>query len=307
MANFDIPFATSAARRSPTNDEKANGFPCGGADQTLFNGLFHRLEAELGNVITYAGLTPSDADFSQVRKAIVALIEAATGGGETENYLLLNQATARLPIYPEVQSADGRINFTQPAAGTVRMPGGVNLLHRGISVVTTSQTDFETLASRVYHLRWSPQNGFQLKLLTDPTYNPNSYPETHAEFDSTFDDVLLARVVTNSGNVATVTSLANKHDLRASGELDTAMTNAEFDNDVLPSQISKFRTISLNWARSPQAYMTAANDIRADHREATGAGFFGEFSIGVRTESRYAIAVWGQGDIDIRMGWAART
>lgn len=210
MANFEVPFSNTGPRRSPTADEKANGFPCGAADQTLFNGMFHRLEAELGNLISFAGLTPTDADFTQVRKAVEALISAATGGGATADYVLLSQVMSRMPLFPEVQSTDGRINLTAPATGTVRVPGGVNILHRGLNLVTTVQTDFATVVSRTYHVRWNPTDGLSLKWLGDAGYNPGGLAEDNVAFDSTFDDMLIARVVTNSSNIATFTLLANK-------------------------------------------------------------------------------------------------
>jgi len=123
--------------------------------------------------------------------------------------LLMSQAMARLPIYPEIVSTDGRINLTAPVTGTVRVPGGVNLLHRGINLVTTAETDFNTIASRTYHLRWNPTDGFVLKYLLDGVYNPTTLAETDPTFDSTFDDMLVARIITNASNVATITSLAN--------------------------------------------------------------------------------------------------
>lgn len=222
MANFATPFASSGPRRNPTSDERANGFPCGPADQTLFNGLFHRIESELANVITAAGLTPTDASFNQVQQAIAALIDAATGSGETENYLLMSQAIARLPIMPEVLSADGRINITSPANGTVRLPGGVNFLHRGINTQVTNQADFPTVSNRTYHLRWNPTDGFALKNVGDSGYNPDGLDETDAVFDTTYDDMLVARVVTNSVNAPTITKLANKTRLTFSGVKDGA-------------------------------------------------------------------------------------
>ena len=208
MANFSTPFGNNSGRRLPTADEKVNGFPCGPADQTLFNGLFHRLESELGNLITHAGLTGSDADYSQVRKAIEALISAATGGGDVSNYLLMTQARTRLPIYPEVVSTDGKINISAPATGTVRVPGNVDLVHRGIFTVTSAETDFTTQANKTYHVRWNPTDGFTLNDLSSATYNPSAAAETSTVFDSTFDDMLLSRVVTNSSNVATFTKLS---------------------------------------------------------------------------------------------------
>lgn len=77
MADFSTPFANIATRRSPTASEANNGMPCGPADKELFDGMFHRLEAELGHLISHAGLTGSDSDFEQVRKAVDALISTA--------------------------------------------------------------------------------------------------------------------------------------------------------------------------------------------------------------------------------------
>src|SRR5690606_7581460 len=48
-----------------------------------------------------------------------------------------------------------------------------------------------------------------LKYLLDGAYNPTTLAETDPVFDSTFDDMLVARIVTNASNVATITSLAN--------------------------------------------------------------------------------------------------
>lgn len=251
MANFATPFANSGPRRSPTSDERANGFPCGPADQALFNGLFHRIEAELGEVITFAGLTPTDAQYNQVRLAIQAMIAAATGGGEPEDYVLLNQLTSRLPFYPDMQTADGRMNITSPANGTIRIPGGITFLHRGVSPVVTVETDFNTVASRTYHLRWNPTDGFALKWTGDAGYNPTALAEDNAAFDSTYDDMLVGRIITNSSNVPTITALANK------SELLTTLTKTTYET-VAGSGAGGGRgpntapTHNINWARSPR-------------------------------------------------------
>lgn len=256
MANFG--FSLTGPRRNPTADERANGFPCGAADQLLFNGLQHRLEAELGHLLTYAGLTPTDTDFTQVRQAVQALIDAATGGGETENYLLLSQAASRLPIFPAIETADGRINITVPGGGVIRVPGGVTISHRGISPYVTAQTDFNTVASRTSHLRWTPTGGFVLKNLADNAYNPDAVAETDRRFDSTYDDMLVARIVTNAGNVATITPLANKdrfildQNSSGAGEIVTGPGPSSGLDDTKYTGV-----FSLNWARTPAIQYTA--------------------------------------------------
>lgn len=249
MADFSTPFALNGGRRLPTSDERAQGFPCGPADQTLFNGLFNRIEAELGAVISYAGLTPTDSQFNQLRQAISAMINSATGGGETDDYLLKSQATSLFPFFPEVQSNGGVINVTSPGVGTVRLPGGVNFVHRGIDVITTAETDFATTMSRTYHLRWDPVNGFRLLDLLNATYNPSGLPEDDAAFDTTYDDMLIARVISNSSNVVSITNLVNKSKLSVNQVIvgtDPLLVNQNGSNHKIE--------FFYNWARRPSVY-----------------------------------------------------
>lgn len=258
MADFTKPFAEDGLKQMPTQAEREQGFLCGPAKRELFNALFYRIEAELGDLIDYAGLTGDDNDLTQVRQAVLALISAATGGNPA-GYILMTQATARLPIYPEVLNVDGRIVVTAPATGTVRVPGGVNFLHRGIDVITTSQTDLVTAASKTYHLRWNKTDGFALKDTTGGSaYNPASANEADAMFDSTFDDMLIARIVTNASNVATITNLANKHDLSVMVNVTgTSLTYADANySSVLLDH-------TYNWARTPKnASITPLRHLR---------------------------------------------
>ena len=53
-------------------------------------------------------------------------------------------------------------------------------------------------------------SGFALKDLGDVAYNPAALAEDNPAFDSTYDDMLVARIVTDASNVATITNLANK-------------------------------------------------------------------------------------------------
>lgn len=249
---FDPPFAHEGELRDPTPQEVAGGFPCGPADQALFNGLFNRLEGNIGEVIKHAGVVPSAAKMG-LREAIEALIAAATGGGDTSQFLLISQARARLPIFPEVLNADGRISVVSPGEGVVRLAGGVDFIHRGIFPLTTAQTNFITNPSKTYHLRWSPAGGFELKDLSAGAYNPTLAAETDAKFDSTYDDMLVARVITNSSNVPSITQLANKARLT---DRKLESTNAGITNNGAPAW-SYFRTFNTtqNWARTPSLVM----------------------------------------------------
>ncbi len=243
---------------------------------------------------------------TQLLQAIQFLIDAATGGGATENYLLMTQARARLPIFPEISTSDGTMTLTAPTTGTIRVPGGVTFMHRGIFPVTTTQTDFATEASNTYHVRWNTTDGLVIKRLSDTTYNPSSLSETNASFDSRYDDMLIARVITNSSNVATITNLINKQDIRAAGEEFApkgSLGDYAYQDGVRPSQISQYTAVNINFARTPVAVMTAANDMAIN----IVGDLVKELNIGVRALNRYQVAVWGQGDYDMWIGWAARS
>jgi hypothetical protein len=207
-------------------------------------------QREIMAVIAAGGITPSDADLTQLLQAIQQLISAATGGGDTSNFVLMPQARARLPIFPEVLRSDGMIPVISPSTGQVRVPAGVDFLHRGIFTVTTVQTDFATAASKIYHLRWAPTGGFVLKDLADPAYNPGALVETSAVFDSTYDDMLVARVVTSAGNAPTVTNLINKDRLSSLILQNQTITRV---CTSIGHWVAAFSPIAINWARTPQA------------------------------------------------------
>jgi hypothetical protein len=232
---------------------------------------------EIMAVIDAAGIDPSDADLTQLLQAINQLISAATGGAGDPNYVLMTQARVRLPIFPEVLTSDGRIPVVSPSSGQVRLPAGYNLLHRGIFVVTTTLLDFVTSANKTYHLRWSPNNGFQLKDLADVAYNPAGLSEENAIFDSGFDDVLIARAVSNAGNNVAVLNLANKDRLSLSNTIGINAT-------VRPG--SDVTGIELNLARTPRAAIQALDDVR----DSNSGGE--EVDHGVRPASRYGLSAW---------------
>lgn len=279
MSAFDPPFATNGERRAPTPTEKSLGFPCGPASQALMNFLVNRLEGQVDNIADQAGITANaEDDLTVLFRAVDALIAAAVGTEDTAQYVLFTQARARLPIFPDVQNAAGTIVVTAPSTGTVRVPAGVNFLHRGIFLVTTSQTDFPTDPSKTYHLRWNPTDGFVLRDLASGSYNPSTLAENNVAFDSTFDDMLVARVITNSSNVATITNLSNKARLESeqssTGSGDAASEVGSYSN-----------TFALNWARTPIAVLRG--DVGTNSASAIVNGYSNRI---VSTVTRYNVA-----------------
>ena len=247
-------------------------------------------QREIMAVIAGAGLTASGTDLTQLLQAIQQLIAAATGSGDTSNFVLMAQARARLPIFPAVQTTDGRIPVVSPSTGQVRVPAGYDFLHRGIFNVTTVQADFATAANKTYHLRWSLSGGFALNDLADLTYNPSSRAESDATFDSSYDDMLVSRVVTNASNVPTVTNLSNLVRLSAQSSYRKIAVGA-----LNWTTLSGTSTV-LNWARTPQIADVAINEFRAYNAgpdgTITSATVGTPRNLGVRlsTVSRYQLA-----------------
>src|SRR5690606_38941054 len=99
------------------------------------------------------------------------------------------------------------------------------------------------------HLRWNPTDGFVLRDLASGTYNPGTLAEADTTFDSGYDDMLVARVITNSSNVPTITNLVNRSTLAIS-EILSAVSS---DSDGISSAWFGF-TKSLNWARRPTTW-----------------------------------------------------
>lgn len=285
MADFSTPFGSTSDKRLPTSDEKTNGMQCGPADRTLFNGLFNRLEAEMNSIVQEAGTEATDGSNDAVVTAINALISAATGGNPA-GYVLMSQVRSRLPIFPEIINADGRIVISSPSTGVIRIPGGVDFVHRGVFNVTTTQTDLNTDASKTYHIRWNPTDGFTLNDLASNVYNSGSASETSDVFDSTYDDMLISRVVTNSSNVATITNLSNKHQLKTSGEMVVPAQTYEVTS---PSALQNYEPVELNWARKPLAWMSSGTDLTMESGSVTG-----ETNMGAKSIDRYKIGVFWQ-------------
>lgn len=245
MALFYPPFASDGERRNPDSNEQSEGFPCGPADRTLFNGTLYSIQAEMNSIQIEGGVAGDENDNTTVVTAIQNMIDAATGGGGGGAYVLMTQARARMPIFPIVDNVAGHFGMVSPGTGQVRIPAGVNFLHRGIFTLTSAQTDFATDPNKTYHVRWNPTDGFAIKDLAGILYNPSALAETNILFDSTYDDMLVARVITNSSNVPTIVNLVNRDRLLARAEQAATMSVPNTNGATGTT------TFTHGWARTP--------------------------------------------------------
>lgn len=212
------------------------------------------------------------------------LREAVRGMGvpenETDDELLLKcflalqsnfslTALMNLPFFPEVQNVNGALTFTT-STGQVVVNTGHTFLHRGHKLYSTSSDfdaaarTFATAANKTYHLRWYPpghananpgtypKGRFMLRDLADSGYNPGAGAETLIGFDTAYDDMLVAKVVTNGSNVPTVTALKNKHSMF----LQELIAGSSYANAGLNTAQCLMTSTAYNWARTPAAFST---------------------------------------------------
>lgn len=193
-----------------------------------------------------AGLTRYATTAETTARTIADAAVTPAGLGALYN-LLLN-----MPIYPEVMGATGLFTVTNPA-GFARIAAGTQWVHRGAFTYTSVQTDLPTVANKTYHLRWDPTNGFLLYDLSNGAYNPAAVAESDPVFDTTYDSMLIARVVTNGANVATITTLINRAQLWLDYE------NVQNAGSVIEPGASSwalaYRNVSvpIGWSRKPRS------------------------------------------------------
>lgn len=207
--------------------------------------VLNSLISEIACITDKAGRNYDPGDVCNLYNAVMDLITSSQRG---------------MPIYPEILETNN-VMTVNAGVGLVTVPDGQVWRHRGFSDLDSTnipliQRQFATIANTVYHLRWyapgllapvmtSPYGVLVLHSVVDPVYNPTALAEGAMEFDSTYDNMLIARVVTNAGNVPTVTALMNKANHRQFFT-KSAMQQQSGGWVGLPRL-----TAVLNWARTP--------------------------------------------------------
>lgn len=237
-----------------------------GADDTYFKdctpgardgtavqaGYLNGVLMQLRRAIRGMAITENNADDDMLLKAI----QAAAAGLIPEVTVLAN-----MPIHALVGT--GGVVAYSTGAGNIVVSPGQTITRRGARVynldnLSLANRTFVTLASKTYHLRWYapgigratpsaswPDGRLYLEDIADPTYNPSVLAEANVAFDSTYDSLILARVVTSGANTLTVTPLTNKPFLRGSA------TKASFHRQSGGWSGLPDLTSNINWSRQP--------------------------------------------------------
>jgi hypothetical protein len=167
---------------------------------------------------------------------------------------ILSPSTA--PFYPEILGNNGLMSIST-AVGSVTITALQFWQWRGMRQFSNSaNVVLNTVASKTYHLRWDapgtglatppathPYGLFSLRDLSDAAYNPSALNENEPNFDTTYDSMLVAKVVTDASNNPTVTALINKNIIQA---------RASRSSFSISTSGATIDPITLNWSRQPQ-------------------------------------------------------
>ena len=116
--------------------------------------------------------------------------------------------------YPYIVSQSQRLELTQHGAWKIEIDRGQIFNWRGTWNINTDafsegERSFNLAFSTTYHLRWRPSDGFLLFNLKDVAYNPQSLAESSAVFDTTFDDMLIAKIITDEQGITEIITFRN--------------------------------------------------------------------------------------------------
>lgn len=214
----------------------------------------------------------------------------------------LDGILAKLPIHAEIKAANGVLTVTA-GAGNVVVTGDV-IRWRGfkefdLTGLSLANRTFATIASQTYHLRWYapgigratpaanwPLGRLYLESIGDAAYNASGFVESNSAFDTTFDSLLIARVVTSAGNAATITTLVNLS--KMAGTISRAsvkqVANQSMDHVV-------------NWGRTPLVSLNSISPPDGDRD--TDPGVYPAYV------DRYMVTVTaiGWSDEQVNLGW----
>ncbi|PHR92519.1 MAG: hypothetical protein COA78_33380 [Blastopirellula sp.] len=204
-------------------------------------------------------------------------------------------------VYPEIETLTATLAITDNADGTLTVDAGQAWLMRGLFRYSTDDFNLAartvtTVASKEYHLRWTLADGFTLKDIADVAYNPSVLVEENAALDTTYDDMLIALIVTDGSNAATITHLKNKAHLHLSYSNVSAPTTSYLANGA-----SRDVDILVQWARQPRV----AASMSSFSMHSNGHSDHNDKSQTISELTRYLVRVHQMYDYTVNLGLTA--
>ena len=193
-------------------------------------------------------------------------------------------------VYPTILNALGTCNVAVPAAGQIAFDT-FEWMWRDFKILTTPTETLAHAASKIYHLKVKYDHATDAQTVTlhdvaDVGYNPAAVPEWHRSLDASYDEIFVALLYTDAGNVATIVPYINMSILYAADDIPAVPGGLILD-DTNPSDQTIDVTYTLNWARDCNAAFVGISDI-------SEASVGGEYGFGIRSTRNGAHAWWGR-------------
>lgn len=192
--------------------------------------------------------------------------------GDVSGPIKLNDTLRLNQTFPEIETADNKLTVTSSAGGIVLTGTGETWIWRGhrrfsVGAFLLADRTMAHTANKTYHLRWhAPGTGTATPEATYPNgrfelADMAGLTETNSGYDTTHDRMLIARVVTDESNVATITALANKSFFTFEGEVFLLSGDNAWENDTSPIDWSAGTKIEVNTGRRVVAIYQGLSDM----------------------------------------------
>lgn len=226
-----------------------------------------------------AGVSGTDVPalfLNGLQENVATVIEKAGLGLDATDWELLWQAIRlqggldvlrHMPTYPQIETATNALVFSV-GSNQPLVNAGQTWLWRGhrrfssddfVATAGDPQTRrWAVVANKTYHVVWdAPGTGLATPEATYPNgrfsmLDMAGLTETDTQYDSTYDRMLCARVVTDGANVPTVTPLANAAVLMAT-HVQTGTASGSTYASAHHTWSRAFQGFH-NWARTPRQF-----------------------------------------------------
>lgn len=152
MVDYSPPFANAATRREPTAGELSGGFPCGPADQDLFNWLVWANQSEIGNAIGASGQTPSNSDMTQLLVALSRGIYLGGVGGTANALTATVPGSVTIPALLEGMTFSFKAALNNTAGATLNITGfgAKSIVHKDGTALKADELQAGQIAKVTY-------------------------------------------------------------------------------------------------------------------------------------------------------------
>lgn len=242
-------------------------------------------QRELVNLIQGLGTKLNPNDDSQLSQRLRELTPLRHLGAIANHHGL-----AGFNHYPHIASQSQHLEIIQHDAWKIEIAPGQTFNWRGVwridtDAFSTLERSFELAPNSTYHLRWRSTDSFLLLHLQDAAYNPQDLKESNPSFDTTFDDMLIARISSDEQGITEIVTLRNSQHLLTQFSSKQSSLIEQSATGALFSDVKPVASLALQWARTPRAYWQGVSALNF------GSQYRGSLNLALHNRCRFGVDV----------------